>query len=218
MRPFFIIYFFLLAATVSLLGFRGCKSKKPPLEVFPDMDRQMRFHEQGKTGFFSDDRMDRLPVPGTIPHVTDVQEAYIHLSPDNRFRDDVYLASGKREDGTFGSGFPMEVSQEAMKEGRELYTIYCAICHGDSGNGRGVVGQDRYGYTISSLLQSRIMELPEGDIFNTITMGKGTMGPYGARIRVEERWKIVLYVRALQRAASASIEDVPAEKRGDLGL
>ena len=218
MRQFFIIYFFLLAATLSLLGFRGCKTTKPPIEVFPDMDRQMRFHEQGKTGFFGDDRMDRLPVPGAIPHVTDVQEAYEHLSPDNRLREDAYLATGKNNDGTFGSGFPIEVSHLAMEEGRELYGIYCAICHGDSGNGRGVVGQDRYGYTISSLLQSRIMELPEGDIFNTITLGKGTMGPYGARIRVEDRWKIVLYVKALQRAAAAGVEDVPAEKRGELGL
>ncbi|MEY3000797.1 MAG: hypothetical protein RL648_1011 [Verrucomicrobiota bacterium] len=218
MRQFFIIYFFLLALTLSLLGFRGCKTTKPPLEVFPDMDRQMKFHEQSKTRFFDDQRTDRLPVPGTVPHVTEVQETYEHLSPDNRLRDSVYLASGKLENGEFGSGIPIEVSHSVMEQGQELYTIYCAICHGDSGNGRGVVGQDRYAYTISSLLQSRIMELPEGDIFNTITLGKGTMGPYGSRIRVEDRWKIVLYVRALQRAASATVEDVPAEKRGDLGL
>jgi mono/diheme cytochrome c family protein len=218
MRQFFIIYFFLLALTLSLLGFRGCNSKKPPLEVFPDMDRQMRFHEQGKTQFFGDDRMDRTPVPGAVPHVTEAQKEYEHLSPDNRLRDNPYLATGKLDNGEFGSGFPIEVSHTTMEQGQELYSIYCAICHGDSGNGKGVVGQDRYGYTISSLLQSRIIDLPEGDIFNTITHGKGTMGPYGARIRVEDRWKVVLYVRALQRAASSSIDDVPAENRGDLGL
>lgn len=219
MRQFFLIYFFLVALALTVLGFRGCKSTKPPLEIFPDMDRQMKFAEQGKTGFFNDGRMDRTPVPGTVPTVTDEQAPYTNLTPDNRFREDDYIATGKLADGTFGDGLPVEVSYEAMQEGQDIYAIYCAICHGDSGNGKGVIAQERYGYpTIASLLQTRIMELPDGDIFNTITHGKNTMGPYGSKIRVEDRWKVVMYVRALQRAASATVEDVPAENRGELGL
>ncbi|HKJ90118.1 MAG TPA: cytochrome c [Oceanipulchritudo sp.] len=219
MRQFFLIYAFLLALAVTILGFRGCTSTKPPLEIFPDMDRQMRFHEQGSTNFFSDNRMDREPVAGTIPHVTDEQEGFAHLIPDNRFREDGYVATGKEETGDFGDGIPVEASYQNMQAGQEIYAIYCAICHGDSGNGKGVVAQERYGYpTIVSLLQTRIMDLPDGDIFNTITHGKNTMGPYGSKIRIEDRWKVVMYVRALQRAATATVEDVPAENRGDLGL
>ena len=63
-----------------------------------------------------------------------------------------------------------------------------------------------------------IKDLPDGDISNTIANGKNTMGPYGSKIRVEDRWKVVMYVRALQRASAATIEDVPAENRGELGL
>ncbi|MEX0326615.1 MAG: cytochrome c [Puniceicoccaceae bacterium] len=219
MRQFFIIYFFLAALVLTVMGFRGCKSTKPPLEIFPDMDRQMRFHEQGKTEFFGDKRMDREPVAGTVPFVTEEHEAFPHLSPDNRFREDDYLATGKIDAETFGDGIPVEVSLEAMKEGAEIYEIYCTICHGESGNGKGVVASERYGYpTIASLLQTRLIELPDGDIFNTITHGKNTMGPYGSKIRVEDRWKVVMYVRALQRAASATVDDVPAENRGELGL
>ena len=219
MRQFFIIYFFLVALALTLFGFRGCKSTKPPLEVFPDMDRQARFHEQGATGFFKDGRMDRLPVAGTVPFITEDQAEYVHLSPDNRFREDGYLATGKLADGTFGDGIPVEVSYEVMEMGREIYSIYCAICHGDSGNGKGVIAQERYGYpTIANLLQTRIVDLPDGDIFNTITNGKNTTGPYGAKIRVEDRWKVILYVRALQRAGSGSVGDVPADKKEELGL
>jgi mono/diheme cytochrome c family protein len=219
MRQFFIIYFFLVALVLTALGFRGCKSTKPPLEVFPDMDRQMRFHEQGRTEFFGDKRMDREPVPGAVPHVTSEQETFPHLSPDNRFREDGYLATGMTAPETFGDGIPVEVSYDAIMEGQELYAIYCAICHGDSGNGKGVVAQERYGYpTIASLLQARIIEQPDGEMYNTIANGKNTMGPYGSKIRVEDRWKVVMYVRALQRAATASVEDVPAENKGDLGL
>lgn len=219
MRQFFLIYFFLVALGLTVLGFRGCKSTQPPLEIFPDMDRQMRFSEQGKSGMFEDGRMDRAPIPGTVPTVTDEQAPYANLTPDNRFREDDYVASGKLEDGTFGDGLPVEVSYEAMQEGQEIYNIYCAICHGDSGNGKGVLAAERYGYpTIVSILQSRIMDQPDGELFNTITLGKNTMGPYGSKIRVEDRWKVVMYVRALQRAASATVDDVPVENRGELGL
>lgn len=219
MRQFFIIYGFLLLLLVTVLGFRGCKSTRTPLEIFPDMDRQMKFLEQSRTEFFPDNRTDRPPVAGTVPFISAEQETYAHLAPDNRFREDDYLATGRNADGSFGDGLPVEVSYAAMETGRELYGIYCAICHGASGNGKGVVAQERYGYpTIASLLQTRIMELPDGDIFNTITHGKNTMGAYGYKIRTEDRWKVVLYVRALQRAASATVEDVPPERRGELGL
>ncbi len=219
MRQFFIIYFFLLALVLTVFGLRGCTSTKPPLEVFPDMDRQAKFHEQGATSFFADGRMDREPVAGTVPIVTAEQAVYPHLVPNNRFREDDYLVTGRLDAETFGDGIPVDVTWENMKQGQEIFEIYCSMCHGDSGNGKGVIADPRYGYTtIASLLQTRIMDLPDGDIFNTITNGKNTMGPYGSKIRVEDRWKVVMYVRALQRAANSTIEDVPADKRGELGL
>ncbi len=219
MRQFFLIYFFLVVVGLSVFGLRGCQSTRPPLEVFPDMDRQARFHEQGKTSLFADGRMDRLPVAGTVPHVTPQQDTFPHLSPDTRFRENDYLVTGKVSGETFGSGIPIEVSMDAIKEGQEIYNIYCAICHGASGNGEGVVKNQRYGFgTIANLLQAQYVERTDGDIFNTITNGKNTMGSYGSKIRVEDRWKVVMYLRALQRASSASVEDVPAELQGELGL
>lgn len=220
MRQFFIIYAFLVLLVLVVFGLRGCQSTKPPFEVFPDMDRQNKFHEQSSTRFFQDGRTDRLPVSGTVPTVATEQAEFGHLQPDNRFREDAYLASGKPEDSEeFGDGIPIEVSYEGMLRGQELYNIFCAVCHGESGNGNGVIAQERYGYpTIVSILQTRIMDQPDGEIFNTITHGKNTMGPYGAKIRVEDRWKVVMYVRALQRAASGNVEDVPESNRGELGL
>ncbi|MEX0323445.1 MAG: cytochrome c [Puniceicoccaceae bacterium] len=219
MRQFFLIYFFLMVVGLSVFGLRGCQSTRPPLEVFPDMDRQSRFHEQGETNLFADGRMDRLPVAGTIPHVTPEQDTYTHLSPDTKFREDDYLVTGKLSEDTFGDGIPIEISSVSMEQGQEIYTIYCTICHGASGNGKGVVANPRYTYpTIADLLQTRIMELPDGDIYNTITNGKNTMGAYGSKIRVEDRWKVVMYLRALQRASAATVEDVPAELQGELGL
>lgn len=218
MRQFFIIYFFTLTLILVVFGFRGCKSARTPIEIFPDMDRQAKFHPQSRTNFFADRRTDRPPVAGTIPFVTEKQEAYAHLAPDTRFREDSYLATGRDGDG-FGDGIPIEVSYDAMLRGQQIYNIYCGICHGKTGDGESVVAAERYGFaTIVSLLQSRIVDQPDGEIFDTIANGRGTMGAYGANIRVEDRWKVVMYLRALQRANAGAVEDVPADKRGGLGL
>jgi len=219
LRQFFIIYAFLLVLLVTALGFRGCKSKRTPLELFPDMDRQAKLLEQSPSAFFADGRADRPHVPGTVPTTTEMEATYAHLAPPPAFIEDGYFATGKLEDGSFGDGFPIDVTYDAFDDGQALFNRFCAICHGRTGDGNGVLKNPRYGYgTIASLQQQRIMDLPDGEIFNTITWGKNTMGSYGAKLRPAERWKVVLYVRGLQRAASGSVEDVPTQHRGDLGL
>lgn len=219
MRQFFLIYSFLVLTVITVFGFRGCQSTKPPIEIFPDMDRQNKVHPQSRSSFFADGRSDRPPVAGTVPFVTTKQETFGHLAPDGRFREDDYLATGRNDAGEFGHGFPVEVSMVNLRHGQEMYNIFCAICHGTSGNGVGVVADPRYNYpTIVSLLLGRIVDQTDGEIFDTITHGKGTMGAYGSKIRVEDRWKVVMYVRALQRANSATVEDVPQEHRRELGL
>jgi hypothetical protein len=59
----------------------------------------------------------------------------------------------------------------------------------------------------------RLVAMPDGEIYNTITNGKNLMGAYGAQIDMQDRWAIIAYVRALQRARLATIEDVPASER-----
>lgn len=219
MRVFFLIYFFVVALVLVTMGFQGQKFRKPPLELFPDMDRQAKFHEQSSTSFFDDGRTDRPPVPGAQPHLTVMQREYEHLRPDNYLRSDPYLQSGRAGQDGFGDGIPVPITNANMLKGQELYDIYCTVCHGASGNGNGVIKDQRYTYpTIASLLQQRIIDQPDGEIYNTITNGKNTMYPYGSKIRVEDRWKVVMYVRALQRAGTATVADVPAEHRGELGL
>ena len=201
------------------MGFRGCKSHREPIEIFPDMDRQNRSHEQGTSSFFADGRADRPKVPGTVPTVTAMESNYAHLTPPHAFQEDGYYATGKLADGSFGVGLPIEIDYDAFDRGQELYAQFCAVCHGLTGDGQGVLKDPRYGFgTIANLQDQRIKDLTDGDIFNTITWGKNTMGAYGAKLRPEERWEVILYVRGLQRAASGSVEDVPTQHRGDLGL
>ena len=216
MRYFIAIFIFLIVALISILGFRGSKSEKPPLEIFPDMDRQAKFHPQAASSLFSDSRADRPVVPGTVPFNLEEEETYPFLQPKDSFNENEYYATGKQGEA-FGRGFPVQLTHELMERGRERFDIYCAVCHGETGDGNGITKS--YGMVATPSYHSeKFRKMPEGEIFNTITHGKNNMGPYAAKLSVEDRWAVVAYLRALQRARHASVEDVPPEKRGELGL
>ena len=67
LRAFFLIFILVTIAWLAVFGFRGQKSTGAPLEVFPDMVRQMKVRAQAPLGFFADGRGPRLPIPGTVP-------------------------------------------------------------------------------------------------------------------------------------------------------
>ena len=117
---------------------------------------------------------------------------------------------------------PIEATEENIKLGKTKYEIYCSACHGYSGYGDGLVSkraaslaQDTW-TPPSSLHLDRIQKQPVGQIFHTISKGQGKMASYASSITPQERWSIVLYVRALQRSRNANIEDVPVDQRGSL--
>ena len=62
----------------------------------------------------------------------------------------------------------------------------------------------------------RLRKMAEGEIFNTITNGKGQMNPYGDKLAPDDRWAVVAYMRALQRAQSGTMADVPGDRRAEL--
>lgn len=202
MRYFLAILIFLIVATLSIAGLRGRKSAKPPLEVFNDMDRQYKYLPQAPSPFFADGRADRPVVPGTVPL--------------GSFQEDAYFVTGK--DGeVFGRGFPMTVDHRLMELGREKYDIFCAVCHGRTGDGNGITKS--YGMVATPTYhEDRLRGMAEGEIFDTISNGKNNMGPYGAKLRHEERWAIIAYLRALQLAQNATLEDVLPASRKELDL
>ncbi|MDP9291802.1 MAG: cytochrome c, partial [Verrucomicrobiota bacterium] len=86
---------------------------------------------------------------------------------------------------------------------------------GALGLGNGIVSQ--YGLAgPANFQQEKFRTMPDGQIFNTITNGKNTMGPYGSNVTVEDRWAIISYIRALQRSQNATIADVPEQSRAEL--
>lgn len=117
---------------------------------------------------------------------------------------------------------PIEANEANIKLGKTKYETYCSACHGYAGFGDGLVAkraaslaQDTW-TTPTSLHADRVQKQPVGQIFHTISKGQGKMASYASSLTPQERWSIVLYVRALQRSRNAKIEDVPVEQRSGL--
>jgi mono/diheme cytochrome c family protein len=188
------------AAVLAALALAGCGSRRtPPVQVFPDMKQQPKYLPQAESAFFSDGRALRRPVPGTVAR--------------GLLKEGEAFYAGK-DGGAYGAN-PLPVDADTLRRGQERFNIYCAPCHGQTGSGQGIVAQ-RASWVAVNLADGRIVAMPDGQLFETITHGKRTMPGYRFQIGERDRWAIVAYVRALQRAAAGTLADVPPDLRSDL--
>jgi mono/diheme cytochrome c family protein len=207
----FLALALVVIGVVAIAGFRGSHSSRTPLELFPDMVYQDKVKDQQPSAFFPDGNSARAPIPGTVaeemPALND------------------YWATGKWDDTHWGTGIPvhdavdggrpLQIDADNMARGRERYTISCEVCHGAAGDGQGVV--TKYGLnSVASYQTDRLRQASDGDIFNTISNGKGQMLGYGYNITIDDRWRIVMYVRALQRGQNAAYADASPDEQAQL--
>jgi len=163
------------------------------------MKRQPKYKPQAAGAFFDDGRATRRPVPGTIAR------GYL--------KEDAAFYAGK--DGSAYAPNPLPITRETLTRGQERFNIYCAPCHDRTGSGQGIVAQ-RGSWIAGNLAEQRIRDQADGQLFETISYGRHTMPGYRFQIAERDRWAIVAYVRALERAASGAVRDVPEELRNDL--
>jgi mono/diheme cytochrome c family protein len=229
-RYFLFLLVLITILVVSIAGLRDYsflphKTKRPPIEIFPDMVRQPKVKAQAPSDFYADGRGARSHVDGTVPVGYSAPEASVQASEGVATMGSPYsvvVFSGKQDYadtgkiGTnWGNGLPFTATLATLERGRERYQIQCAVCHGATGAGNGIA--TKYGLVgVASLHQQRLRDMTDGEIYNTIVNGKNTMLGYGAGIQVPDRWAIVAYIRALQLSQNATINDVPAANRAAL--
>ncbi len=212
MRYFFLAYALIALLVVGIFGLRGQKFTKPPVRIFPDMDEQDKIKAQKPSGFFADGLGSRLPIAQTQPRGFNPEgERSIGGIPEHEFGGQSgYYYTGEVGD-YYGTGMPEELgltpenASELIQRGNERYGIYCAICHGSSGDGQGITAN--YGVPGIANLQLpnfNAETYPDGRMYHTITFGKGMMSGYGYNIPVRDRWAIVAYIRTLQAAKESS--------------
>ena len=216
MRNVYIATAFAVVLVFSVLGLRGRSFTHPPMDVFPEwlfpgMKQQPKLTQQVASPFFADGRSDRAAPPNTVP---------ASFGPAGQpLRADDFLYRGKAHDGSWARGFPpaLAVDMALLGRGRDRFTVYCSPCHGAVGDGNGVV--KRYGMgAVPTYHDDRLRQMAEGEIFTTITNGKGQMNPYGDKLSPRDRWAVIAYLRALQRAQTGTLADVPADHRPELGI
>ncbi|MFN0125410.1 MAG: c-type cytochrome [Verrucomicrobiales bacterium] len=215
LRSFFLSVLLLVLLVVGWAGFRGDTTTKPPLYVFPDMDDQAKVKFQAESTFFANGKGAQKPVAGTVPMGLAVATQSSTAAPGagglSFSVGTDYFHTGRFGD-YWGDGMPAEVTLDPalIRRGAERYGIYCAVCHGHTGAGDGITS--KYGVPMAT----GNFHLPpftdkkdptyrsDGNIFATITYGKGQMGPYGAMIPVADRWAIIAYIRTLHVAKAAT--------------
>ena len=181
----------LVSSVLAALVFSGCRQ---------DMHDQPKYVPLRQSAFFGDARSARPLVEGTV--------ARGHLQDDEL----MYTGKMKGEDATL---FPMRVDAPVMARGHERFNIYCAPCHGRTGQGDGMVVLRGYRRP-PSMHQDRLRSAPVGHFFDVMTNGFGAMPDYASQIRAEDRWAIVAYIRALQLSGHATLADVPPSDRSRL--
>ncbi len=195
-------YVFMLLLTVHCLLFTvSCRQ---------DMQDQPRMKPFRSTTFFPDGMSSRPPVPGTV--------ARGHLRADTEFftgkksgtQAGTSQPAGQQAVATAANApqgiaaypddveeFPLPITHDVVKRGKERYDIFCSACHGLTGNGDGMIV--RRGFRRAASFHSdNLRQAPVGHYFDAITNGWGAMPPYAAQIPTHDRWAIVAYIRALQ--------------------
>lgn len=207
---------------VTILSFTACQQK---------MANQPSYKPLQPSKAFANGRSARLPVTGTISRGE--LPAHIVLTTGRKVGADgqpqgewplpvVQPAPGSPEASrqlgaeydAFVSYFPVSVDETMLQQGRDRYTILCAICHDPLGTGYGKIVERGYTAPPSYHIE-RLRRVPVGYLFAVVRQGYGSMPSYGDLIPMRERWAIVAYVRALQQSQHYPEDRLTAAMRAE---
>jgi hypothetical protein len=174
-----------------------------------DMWDQPKITTLQESDFFADKSGARTPVAGTV--------ARGHLNEDELLHDGT-------ESGATATRFPYEITKEILEKGRGRYDIFCLPCHGQSGDGLGMIVQRGFKQP-RPLSDPAVMSRPVGYYFGILRFGFDKMNgitdpaladkvhpPIGKAMSVDEKWATIAYIRALQRSQTATAADIPPEE------
>lgn len=164
------------------------------------MQDQPKYKYLRSTAFFTDGRSARPLVENTV--------ARGHLDEDSVFYTGMVNGQPVTE-------FPIEITRQVIDRGQERFNIYCSPCHGQLGNGLGMIVQRGFKQPPSYHID-RLRQIGVGHFFDVMTNGYGAMWKYSAQIEPRDRWAIAAYIRVLQASQDANVNDLTAEEKAKL--
>ncbi len=136
----------------------------------------------------------RMPVKGTIPRDNSAVESREFDYGDTEAERQRAMKEITKS--------PIEPTAKSLNKGKELYRIYCAICHGDKGNGEGFLVRENggtYPAMPTNLLSEEMIKSGDGRYYYSIMKGRNMMEPFNDKLSYVERWQVIQYIRALQK-------------------
>ena len=184
---------------------RGTAMKNPPIHLNPNMDDVDRVDPQSKNNaMYFDGDSSRMISPHGASMLIPVENTFSRQNDATSFdRKSWMLGIGRNEDSSYVESLSSyyEVNEKFILRGKERYNINCSPCHGLTGDGSGIVVSDKFSWN-KLAMPSNLHELDksewskDGYIYEVISNGYGQMNAY-KDISIEDRWKIVAYIRAL---------------------
>ena len=169
----FILFSFLLVSCFD--------SSNPNYQFFPNMYESVGYDTYAESNAFANGIEAQEPVQGTISRGW---EPYEYEDTNEGYE----LAKVNLKS-------PVEKSDENLKTGKELYEIYCSVCHGSKGDGQGILMKREKFLGIPSYADR---DITEGSIYHVLMYGRNLMGSHASLVNQEERWQISQYVLELR--------------------
>jgi mono/diheme cytochrome c family protein len=176
------------------------KVKRTPGRIYmPDMAYSRAYETYAPTANLDSHGIHytRQPVPGTIKR----GELYPFPLPKDAAGDTTHYILAKQVQNPLPA-----LNAVQMKEAERLYLVNCGICHGSKLDGNGPLyngGNGPYAAAPRNLASDPIAtKMPDGQMFYSITYGKGQMGPYGPQLSTKQRWMVVHYIKSKQGEAN----------------
>lgn len=172
----------IIGLAVVLVTMFSCQNDNSPnYQYFPNMYKPVGYEAYGEYDVFPNSQEALLPVKGTISRG--------HTLYEYENSNEGYAAALSELKS------PLGLSELDAKRGKELYDIYCGICHGTKGAGQGKL-----------VMREKILGVPSyadrdittGSIYHVIYFGKNAMGSYANLLNEEERWQVTAYVETLR--------------------
>jgi len=176
---------------VAALVLSGCELRRAMYDQ-PKVARPLQ-----ESTFFADGRASRDLVEGTVPWTP------------GEYVEDLLRTEGK-EAGADATVFPFKIGANDLARGKERFEIYCTPCHDAAGTGQGMIVKRGF-KAPPTFHQDRLRNAAPGYFYGVIKNGFGQMQGYAPQIPVDDRWRIVAYVRTLQFSQNADPKDLPQE-------
>lgn len=175
------IFNIIVLAGLSLMATSCFDKANPNYQFFPNMYESVGYETYSEHSVFKGGKEGQLPPTGTIKRGFEVYD--IPNTPEG-------YAAAKA-----GLKNPLSTEEKDLEKGKELFNIYCAICHGEAGDGKGNLAKRE---KFAGVPNYKDREITEGSIFHVVTYGINAMGSHANQLSKKERWQVADYVLKLK--------------------